>query len=176
MWKRLVLILAMLALAACGSDGMDDLHQFVTDTYKNRKPRVEAMPEVKVTEKFAYTDSNLPDPFSPANLDTGGPKVANANVDTGPRPDMSRPKEPLEEYSLESLAMVGTLKRKSRIFGIVKVTTGDGDIYRVKVGDHMGRHFGMITKITDSQITLVELVKNALGGWVEKKTALQLKE
>lgn len=176
MYKRLALIVIMLALAACGGNGHEDLSAFVQNAYKNRKPHVEQMPEVKVTEKFAYKDSGLADPFSIANLNAGIPKVAERESDTGPRPDRTRPKDPLEQYSLESLAMVGTLQRKSTIYGIVKVTTGDGDIYRVKVGDHMGRHYGRITKITNDQISLIELVKSALGGWVEKKAALQLKE
>lgn len=177
MKKQLTPIMMLFLLAACSSGNTDDLQRFVKDAYKDQKPRIESMPEVKVQEKFAYSANNLPDPFSTANLSGGASNVAvdNSN-DNGPRPDPTRVKEPLEDYSLASLAMVGTLKRKNTMYGIIKVTVGDGDVYKVKVGDHMGRNFGMITKISNDQITLVELVKSALGGWVEKETSLQLKE
>jgi type IV pilus assembly protein PilP len=173
---RLAPILMLFLLAACSSGNTGDLQHFVKDAYKDRKPRIESMPEVKVQEKFAYSASGLPDPFSVANLSGASNVAVDNSNDSGPRPDPTRVKEPLEDYSLASLAMVGTLKREHTMYGIIKVTVGDGDVYKVKVGDHMGRNFGMITKITDNQITLVELVKSALGGWVEKETSLQLKE
>ena len=45
--------------------------------------------------------------------------------------------------------------------------------HRVKVGDYAGRHFGIITRITEDQIQLKEIYQNKEGGWVERDASMQ---
>ena len=40
----------------------------------------------------------------------------------------------------------------------------------------MGQNFGMITKINEDKISLVELVQGALGEWVERESCVALAE
>ena len=159
------------ALAGCSSDpGTADLREFVETAHAGRKPRVEPLPEIKTEEGFAYAAAELPDPFSPANL---RPEVSAA-ADSGPRPDLNRRKEPLEEYPLDALKMVGTLERGGQAWVVVRAP--DGTVHRAAVGNHIGKNFGTIRSISDNKVEIVELVQGALGNWVEREASLALPE
>jgi type IV pilus assembly protein PilP len=92
----------------------------------------------------------------------------------GPRPDPNRRREPLEEYPLDSLKMVGTLTRANQSWAVVQAP--DGAVHRAKIGDHMGQNFGRVKKITDNRVDLVELIQNPLGEWIEREANLALAE
>jgi type IV pilus assembly protein PilP len=168
--KRMLVAGALCAaLAGCSSDGLQDLRDFVKNAYADRKPKIEPLPEIKMQETFAYSAENLADPFAAFNLKPQGQRSA-----AGPRPDMNRRKEPLEDYPLDSLKMVGTLMRGKQAFAIIQAP--DGTVYRVKVGDHLGQNSGAVTKITEDKVDLVELIQGATGDWVEREASLALVE
>jgi type IV pilus assembly protein PilP len=52
----------------------------------------------------------------------------------------------------------------------------DNLLYQVKVGDYMGQNYGRITKITETEIDLREIVQDAAGEWIERTSTLQLQE
>jgi type IV pilus assembly protein PilP len=162
--------LMTLALGGCGDDGLDEVREFVKTAHADKKPRVEPLPEIKTQETVAYTATDLPDPFAAFNLKAQMAKGGGS----GPRPDPNRRKEPLEDYPLDSLKMVGTLARGKQYFAILQAP--DGTVHRAKVGDHMGQNFGMITKISEEKISLIELVQGALGDWTERETSVALVE
>lgn len=163
----LLMVFFSLMLSGCGSDGLDDLRQFVQETHADRKPRVEPLPEIKMQETFIYNAANLPDPFAAFNL-----APQNAKSASGPRPDPNRRKEPLEEYPLDSLKMVGTLTRGKQIYAVIQAP--DGTVHRAQVGDHLGQNSGMINKITEEKVDLVELIPGSLGDWIEREANLTL--
>ncbi len=166
---RLALGLAALAaLTGCSEDGMDDLRQFVATAHAGRTPKVEPLPEIKTQEPFAYAAAKLADPFAAFNL------KAQQAAGTGPRPDMNRRKEPLEEYPLDALKMVGTLARGKQAWAVIQAP--DGTVHRVAVGDHMGQNFGKVLRISEEKIELVELVQGTLGDWVERAASVALAE
>lgn len=157
-------------LAGCGGDGLDDVREFVRTAHSDKKPKVEALPELKVQETFAYNRAALPDPFTAYNLK---PQLAQGEGGgLGPRPDPNRRKEPLEDYPLEALKMVGTLERGKQIWAVVQAA--DGTVYRVKTGDHLGQNFGMVTKITEDKVSIIELIQGNLGDWTEREASLAL--
>ena len=82
-----------------------------------------------------------PDPFGPAKIELAA-KSASSSTTSGLKPDLNRPKEPLEAFPLESLKMVGVLQQKNTNFALIKADTG---LYRVKVGNYMGQNFGIVT-------------------------------
>ena len=90
------------------------------------------------------------------------------------RPDVNRPREFLEQFSLDTLRMVGTLKLQSRVYGLVQ--TKDGLVHRVLPGNHMGQSDGRITAIEEGKISLIEIVPDGMGGFVERPAALALSE
>ena len=157
-------------LAGCSSDGLDDLRDFVKNAHADRKPSIEPLPEIRPYEAFAYAASDLANPFSAANL---RPQSLQAKL-SGPRPDMNRRKEPLEDFPLDSLKMVGTLSKGKQYWGIIQ--TSEGAVYRVQKGNHLGQNFGRITLVTDEKIDLIELVQGALGEWVEREASIAIQE
>jgi type IV pilus assembly protein PilP len=167
-----VIFSASLSLAGCGSDGTEEVREFVKNAHSDKKPRIEPLPEIKTHESFTYAATNLPDPFAPFNLRAAAGKGGAAG--SGPRPDTNRRKEPLEEYPLDSLKMAGTLARGKLSWAVIMAP--DGTVHRVKIGDHMGQNYGMVTKITDDKINLIELVQGPLGDWVERESSVSLTE
>ncbi len=158
-----------LMLMSCSSDGLDDLREFVKNAYADKKPRVEPLPEIKMQETFAYDAANLADPFAVFNFR----KQAVVNS-SGPRPDANRRKEPLEDFPLDSLKMVGTLSRGKQSWAVIQAP--DGTVLRPQVGDHLGQNFGMVSKITAEKVDLIELIQGNLGDWVEREASLTLLE
>ena len=47
-------------------------------------------------------------------------------------------------------------------------------VKQVKMGDYLGLDFGMVTKITDKEIELRELIQDSAGDWSERKSSLFL--
>ena len=47
---------------------------------------------------------------------------------------------------------------------------------QARVGNYVGQNFGVITKITEGDVTLKETVQDPSGQWVERITTLQLQE
>lgn len=165
---RLIGAVALLATGLlAGCSGRDaDLDRFIAATKKESGGRIEPLPEIKPYDTFAYADANLRSPFVP-----GGSAVSSA---PGTRPDVRRNREFLEQYPLDTLRMVGTLKLGGQDYGLVQVK--DGRVQRVLVGNYMGQYEGRITGITPSKISLIELVPDGLGAYIERSAALALNE
>ena len=153
-------------LSACAS-GDDELEQFIASTKQEASGNVEPLPEVKPYRSFAYSASGLRSPFQPGT--PAGGALANSV-----RPDSQRNREFLEQFSLDTLRMVGTLDLGGRKFGLVK--SKDGLVHRVLPGNHIGQSDGKIVEIGASKITLVEIVPDGVGGYMERPAALALNE
>jgi type IV pilus assembly protein PilP len=132
---------------------------------KGVKGKLEPLPQMKPYEPFTYNAFDLSDPFKPRKIEPnrGSSKLA---------PDMSRRKEPLEAFPLESLNMVGSLQQGKTMFALVR--TPERDVYQVRVGNHLGQDYGVVTSVTDGEIGLKELVQDSAGDWTERKSTLQL--
>lgn len=168
---RLLAVVALpLALAACESGQFDDLRAYVDQVKARQKGKVEPLPEVLPQNTFEYSATGLRDPFAPSMVQQ---TLADANG-PGPRPDMGRKKEPLESIPLDSLRLAGSMQRGGERWAIVK--TADGTLYRVKAGNYIGQNFGRIQQITETKITIRELIPNGMGGWEERIASLALSE
>jgi type IV pilus assembly protein PilP len=155
-----------LNLTACSSAD-DDLAHFIEETKHEPGGRVEPLPEVKPYETFTYAAAEMRSPFTPSSPGSGAGLA-------GVRPDQKRNREFLEQFSLDTLKMVGTLKLEGRIYGLVR--TKDGLVHRVTVGNYLGQADGKITDISPSKISLVEIVPDGLGGYMERPAGLALNE
>jgi type IV pilus assembly protein PilP len=172
--RRAALVVAALALAACESGEQQELRGELASLTKDLRGKVQPLPVVKPYEPVPYTAHELPDPFGPAKIllaTKGAPGQGGGGG--GLKPDLNRPKEPLEAYPLESLKMVGSLELGKQTYGLIKADAG---LYRVRVGNYMGQNFGVITKISESEITLRELIQDAGGDWAERESSLLLQE
>src|SRR5689334_8586434 len=97
------------ALSACSSAD-DELDRFIDDTKKQPGGRVQPLPEVKPYETFVYADVDKRSPFAPSVASGTGPNA-------GLRPDSKRNREFLEQFSLDTLKMVGTLHLGNTTYG-----------------------------------------------------------
>jgi len=165
---RISIVLSTVLLTACGGGEFSDLKEFVEQSGQGLRGHVEPLPQVKAYEPMSYNAFDLPDPFKPRKIEP------ERNASSGPAPDTNRRKEPLEAYPLESLKMVGTLERGKQRWALIK--TPDGNLYRVRDKNYMGQNFGVIAMITDSSITLKELIQDTTGSWSERTSNLQLLE
>jgi type IV pilus assembly protein PilP len=163
----LLLVAVSAALSACSSAD-DELTRFIEDTRKEPGGRVEPLPEVKPYETFVYSAAEMRSPFLP-----GGSGASSGGM-AGLRPDSKRNREFLEQFSLDTLKMVGTLKLGGHMYGLVQ--TKDGLVHRVTEGNFMGQADGKINEITPAKIALTEIVPDGLGGYMERPAALGLNE
>ncbi len=158
-------VLASFIMAGC-SGGQSDLQKWIADTKKKPGGRIQPLPEVKPYETFAYGAGNLRSPFQPQ-----GPGAIGGGT-AGLRPNPRRNREFLEGFSLDTLKMVGTFKVGSNFYGLVQ--SKDGLVHKVQPGNYLGQNDGKVTDITGSKISLVEIIPDGLGGYVERPATLAL--
>lgn len=169
--QRLGVLLAAVVLSACGGE-MDDLREYIDDVKARPGGRIEPLPEIRPTPTFVYTadQDGARSPFVP---DTPQARVSES-PDAVRGPDPNRPREFLEQFPLDTLRMVGTLEVRGAAYGLIQ--TADGLIHRVATGNHLGQNYGRITAITDSEIQLVEIISDGLGGYLERPAAVALSD
>jgi type IV pilus assembly protein PilP len=166
-----LLAVAALAVGVSGcSSGMDDLRTYIDEVKARPGGRIEPLPQVRPAPIFAYEAAGRRSPFVP---DTPQARVSS-NPDAIQGPDPNRPREFLEQFPLDTLRMVGTLNTRGDDFGLVQ--TSDGLIHRVAVGNHMGQNYGRIMTISDSEIQLVEIISDGIGGYLERPAAVGLSD
>jgi type IV pilus assembly protein PilP len=158
------ILLAGYAAAGC-SGGQSDLQRWIEETKKKPGGRIQALPEVKPYESFVYSAANLRSPFQPVGPSLGGNQ---ANL----RPSSRRNREFLEGFSLDTLKMVGTFKVRGSFYGLVQ--SKDGLVHKVQPGNYLGQNDGKVTEITASKISLIEIIPDGLGGYLERPASLAL--
>jgi type IV pilus assembly protein PilP len=161
-------------LAGCGNDDFSDLKQYIAKIKAEPKGKIQPLPEIKVVEPFMFNPKDLRDPFKPLAQPERQDAIPALSTGSGLKPDTTRRKEDLEAFPLEILKMVGTVTMKSKLWGLVK--TDDGSIYRVQVGNYMGKNYGKIISISADKIELMEIVPDKPGAWREQQTSLGLTE
>ena len=169
------LIALSLFLAGCGSAGVDELEEWMKEQKNAVKPRIEPLPEPSKFAPQAYNQAGSIEPFSNQKLTQA---LRRDSIQTSSNaaliaPELSRRKEPLEALPLDSIFMVGSLLKQGSPVALVKV---DNLIYQVRAGNHLGQNYGLVTKVTETGISLREIVQDAAGEWIERTAALQLLE
>jgi type IV pilus assembly protein PilP len=165
---------ALVVLAGCAS-GLDDLRQWVVTERQNAVPRVTPISEPKPYSPLAYSEGAAADPYGSQRLtmalrrDSVGSSSSTALI----APELNRRKEPLEAYPLDAMTMVGSLDRGGRRVALVKV---DNLLHQVRTGNYLGQNYGLVTKVSEQDVTLREIVQDAAGEWIERVTTLQLQE
>lgn len=158
--------LVLVSLSGCSTD-MEELQQKVTEIKGRPGERIEPLPEIKPYESFAYSAGDKRSPFMPS-------APARSDLAAGVRPDIKRPREFLEQFPLETMRMVGTLQQKGKNYGLVQGK--DGLVHRVLPGNYMGQNDGRIVSVTSTRISIIEIIPDGVGGYMERPAALALTE
>ncbi|MGI9237766.1 MAG: pilus assembly protein PilP [Woeseiaceae bacterium] len=167
--NALIVAISACMLSACGGD-MDDLDQYINEIKARPGGRIEPLPEITPYEVFTYIADaqGMRSPYVP---DT---PQASGGAGGGARPDLDRSREYLESFPLDSLRMVGTLDIDDTVYGLVR--TSDGLVHRVTPSNYLGQNDGRITGISESEITLVEIISDGIGGYIERDAAVGLSD
>ena len=161
------------SLAACSSDPTADLEVYVEQVKSKQTSRIDPLPEFKPYESFAYQANDLRDPFTEPTFSHPQAAVTQA-TNNGIKPDFDRPTEPLEEFPLDSLRMVGTLEQNDENWALINDT--DGTIHRVQPGNYAGQNHGKITRVTEFEVELTEIIPDGIGGWIERQASIAISE
>jgi len=169
-----VSLMGAVLLSGCLSSGQDDLSVWMAEQRATVRPRVEPVAEPKAYTPREYRGLGAVSPFSDEKLtvllraESASPLTSSLIA-----AEMNRRKEPLEFVPLDSIAMVGVLNKGRDRVALVK---SSNLLYQVRPGDYMGQNYGRVTGLTETQISLREIVQDAAGEWVERTSTLQLQE
>lgn len=169
--KLITLSVMVSSLVACASTDYSDLQDYIQRVKARPAGRIAPVPEFETYETFAYSASELRDPFKMFDSDA---TVADETTSGGLQPNINRNKEALEQYPLDTLHFVGDLQKDGEKWAII--TSPDHLVHRVKVGNHLGTNFGEIVSITESKIIIKEVIQDGMGGWINREAELSLSE
>ena len=163
------LLAPALLLTGCGGD-FADLDAFMAQKMARPGGVIAPIPTFKAYEAFAYSATTLRSPFDrPLEVR----EIAQLKAVKTVKPDETRVKEFLEQYTFDSLDMVGTLARDGTNWTLIR--DPDGGVHRVTLGNFLGRNHGKIVEMTDNYVAVVEIVTDGTqDGWVERPRQLKL--
>ncbi len=169
-YKNSALALVMgLFLVACGGNNFTDLDEFMDEKRSRPGGIIPPIPAFKAYKAFTYSATSLRSPFDrPIEIREISQLQAQSTVE----PDETRPKEFLEQFTFDSLSMVGTLSRAGVDWILIR--DPEGGVHRVKVGNYLGRNHGQIVEMTATYLAVVEIVSDGSEGWVERPRTIRL--
>jgi len=164
------LILALL-LAGCGGE-QQELQDWMDQQRREARPSVQPLAAPKKFNPVPYANALQVDPFSAQKLSVALKQEAR-QPNSMLAAEMSRRKEPLESFPLDAMSMVGSVAKAGAPVALLRV---DNLLYQVKAGDHLGKNYGRVLRITETEVVLREIVQDAAGEWIERNATLQLQE
>lgn len=162
--KYFILLSSLCVLGAC-TGAHEDLHSWVENAQKEAKSHIIPFKAPTIDPPQTYIAPDF------TGLNAFDSKRLNAGLQGTNAPNLKRPKEFLESFSLENLKYVGSLHRGNNVFGYVEV---EGHTYTVRPGNYMGQNFGRIKSITTDKINLVEVVEDSYGNWIFRDAELPI--
>ena len=173
--KLALCVFCLSFLAGCSSSDEEQLQQWMTEQRNQTRSKVDRLPEPTKFTPQAYAEEGSVEPFSNQKLAQAlkrdsSQTTANAALIA---PELKRRKEPLEASPLDAVSMVGSLIKVGQPVALVRV---DNLLYQVRVGNYLGQNYGKITKVSETGISLREIVQDSAGEWIERTATLQLQE
>lgn len=155
-------------LVGC-ADQNEDIKQRMETAKAGMNRNVTPIEKVKPYDPLSYDAATLIEPFNALKAKIEGDR-SGASL-----PEQNRPRQPLEDFPLESLKLVGIFHGKSGTFAQI-LANGRG--HQVQVGHYLGQNFGKIIKIetkkNEERIVIREVIRDADGKDEEKETELLL--
>jgi type IV pilus assembly protein PilP len=159
-------------LAGCSASDVREVQDWMAQVRKDTRVSVVPIAEPKTFIPFAYTAREQTDPFNPNKL-LGELARAAEKSDDKFKPDTARRKEPLESYPLDTFVMVGVMQKAGSNYALLQI---DRAVHQVRVGQRIGQNYGLVTGVSETTVTIKEVVQDAGGEWVERLSKLELQE
>ena len=168
---RIVKLLMLPALlVGCGGSDFSDLDAFMAEKRARPGGIIAPIPTFKAYEAFAYSATTLRSPFE---LPIEVRDIAQLQAASAIKPDENRTKGFLEQFTFDSLRMVGTLDRNSASWVLIR--DPEGGVHRVTIGNFLGRHHGKIVETAETYVAVTEIVSDGSeDGWVERPRTIKL--
>jgi type IV pilus assembly protein PilP len=169
--SRAGLLVLCCLLMACGPSRQEGLRQWMQEQRKAGVPRARDLAAPQAFKHLPYAPGERKDPFAKHSL------LALANGQAEPaNPDLSqsqksRTRQPLEEFALESMHLVGMLEKQGRYVALVRT---NGILHQVLPGQYIGKNLGKVWRVDESGIELRESAQDADGKWLERNAYLRL--
>lgn len=165
----IVSIVCVLASGCSVRGSQSELQDYIAKTKAKPARPIEPLPIFHPLPPYSYAAITERSPFQ-------RPVQEIASVQGGKSvvPDLTRPKEFLESFTITSMSMVGTVQKGNVIWALID--TGQGGVERATVGNYMGRNHGKIISAAVTQIEIMEIVSDGDDGWVERPRVIQLEE
>jgi len=169
---RLALALLLASLAGCGDADQVEVTQWMSDVKRETRIVTQKIDEPKKFIPFSYGATEEIDPYNPGKLSVALAKL-QAKSNGALKPNLDRRREVLEDYPLDTVKMVGTLQKPGLSYALLQV---DKAVYQIKVGNYVGQNFGKVTRVSETEVELKEIVQDASGEWTERQAKLELQE
>jgi type IV pilus assembly protein PilP len=160
-----------LLLTACSGE-QQELSEWIAQQRDEVKPSVQPILPPKKFNPQPYLAADAVEPFSTQKL-TVAIKQEARQPSSLLASEVNRRPEPLEAFPLDSVTMVGSLIKHNTPFALLRV---DKLLYQVKLGDYLGQNYGKIVKITETDMSIREVVQDGSGEWTERISSIQLQE
>ncbi|WP_052231803.1 pilus assembly protein PilP [Tepidimonas taiwanensis] len=176
-WRRAVVVWCAVGglslFSGCMGADDADVRQWMEAQRQIAPRKPEPVPAPVAFRPEPYGAAELLSPFSDERL----ARVLRLQADSATArlldAERNRPREPLEQFPLDAMEMVGILQKGARRVALIRV---NGELHQVVVGARLGQNLGRVTRITESEVVLKEIVQDAAGEWVERTASLQLQE
>lgn len=171
--KRLLTFGLMALLAGCSDANLGQLASVLDEIRRAPagQPPV-AIPTIPDYQPIEYRYSDARSPFlAPESVRA---TEAEAVFASALAPDQQRKTEPLEQFPLQSLRLVGTLRMGGQ--QVALISAPDGSVTSVREGNYLGTDFGQVTTISPQEVRITERTLHQQLGWQEREATLTLKE
>jgi type IV pilus assembly protein PilP len=160
------MLTASLFLTGCEQDNRD-LESTIKVIKAGPGSPVEPLPEVYEYQKVEYTYNKDINPFVPSIITV---VEAEPSEDNGIKPDFDRELEKLEAFDLDSLQYVGIFVHKGEKWLLIRDPLGL--VHKVRPGNYLGKHHGLIIKAVKKQLTVQEIIPKEEGGYIYRDQIL----
>lgn len=170
-WMGFLACASILAvLPGCAKEGeLASLKKELDEIRQRPRGAIQPPPEFTNQPIFTYAVHQMRSPFLPPS-DDGQATESETKVLA---PDMTRPKEFLEQFNIEGLKLKGSIQRPGGSVAAL-LEDPDGGVHPIRVGNYVGKNFGRVAAIEDGKVSVYEVVPDGHDGWVERPRTIRL--
>lgn len=162
--KTIGLAWVIVILSACSGGEQTELREWMQEQTKEMKIGVPPLPEVQALPAVSYEGKDLKVPFSPQKIVTANAVASSPSAQAA----SERARQPLENFPIEDLTVQGVILTGKRPYALVQPRLPNKPMH-VTVGDYMGQNFGKVVSITNTEVTVLETVRDNNGVWTERE-------